>query len=149
MRDSPDGPAAERDDTDAASTCASDHGRGVGAVVGDGKDHDVRLNGIGGQPYSRVGPESRGDELRVCVILSEPVDMMLERVETGCAQNANLAHGTAEHPAMANAIAYHVPRTCQHRSRGSAQPLRERDGDDVEWRGQFLDGPAACGRCIP
>ena len=61
------------------------------------------------------------------VVVGEPVDMVIERVDAGGGADAGLAHRAAEALLPAPDVVDEIVRACDHRADRSAQPLREID----------------------
>src|SRR6185437_5345358 len=73
-------------------------------------------------------------EPRIGVILAEPAEIMVERVESGGGEDARLAQRAAEHaprPRRARDVALLPGEKAADRA---AEPLRQRDRDEIEGR---------------
>src|SRR4029453_11895565 len=62
---------------------------------------------------------------------------MLEGVQAGGREDANLSHRAAEHPAVTQRRIDQGARAGQERSAWCTEPLRERNRDQIEWRGEL------------
>ena len=115
------------------------------------KDHDVGLDrrrdrsGRRGLAASRVG-----DAPRMRVIVRQPSHVMVERVEAGGREDAGLPHRAAEHaPVRACARAISAARPGEQRAARRAEPLRQRDRDEVERRREHGGRRARRDRGVP
>ena len=91
-------------------------------------EHDVRLRRHDGNARQR---EARRQPLRARVVLGEAVDMMVERVQAGRGQNADLAHAAAPALARAARLLDDLGVAHQNGADGAAQPFREAHHDGV------------------
>ena len=57
------------------------------------------------------------------MILGEPSDVVLQRVEPGGGEHASLAHATADHLAQAPRLADECLATAEHRPHRRTEPL--------------------------
>ena len=81
---------------------ARDEGRGVDRHLGrELPDDDVGLDGGDVEHDAGRARQRLGEAARVGVILGEPRDVVLERVQAGGGEDAGLAHAAAEHLAPA------------------------------------------------
>ena len=79
--------------------------------------------------------EPLSEPLRVLVIAREPFHVVLQHVEAGGRDDADLAHGAAQHLAGAPGLVDEVPRAAEHRAGRGAEPLGEADRHSVEVTG--------------
>ena len=76
--------------------------------------------------------ETVGQPARVAVIVGQPLDVMLERVEAGGGEDAGLAHAAAEHLADAVHAVDELRRAADQRADRRAEALRQAERDGVE-----------------
>ena len=57
----------------------------------------------------------------ILVVLDEPLDMVVERMQAGGGKDTDLAHGAAEHAPVANGPPDDVARPGEQRAAGRAQ----------------------------
>ena len=94
---------------------------------------------------ARRARQRLGEAARVGVILGQPRDVVLERVEAGGGEDAGLAHAAAEHLAPAVRAVDERLRAREQRADRRAEPLGQADADGVERRRQLAarDMPVA------
>ena len=98
-------------------------------VCGNVHEHDIRLRRLDGETQLA---KSGGQVLGVLVIFREAAHVMLERIQARGRQHAGLAHAATERLAPTTRGIDEVARAEQHRAGGSAQTLREANGDRIE-----------------
>ena len=99
--------------------------------VGHAEDDHIRL-GLPNERNAGEPGETARQTLRVRVIVGQPLDVMLERVEPGRGKDAGLAHGPSEHLAEPVHAVDECATSDDQGSDGGAEPLRETEGDRVE-----------------
>ena len=113
------------------------------------EDEDVRLDGRRVEIEGRRLREPVGEEPGVRVVVGQAVEMVVEGVVGGRGEDADLAHRAAGHPPVADRAVDEGPRAREHRAARRAEPLRERDVDDVERPRQLRERHAQRGRGVP
>ena len=73
------------------------------------------------------------------VVVGEPVDVVVERVQAGGRDDPRLAHRAAEQVLQPPRVAHHLVTAGEHRAERAAEPLREAERDRVEARADLLD----------
>ncbi len=73
-----------------------------------------------------------GEPTRVCVVVREALDVVLERVEPGGGDDAGLAHRASEHVLEAPGLRLALGRGCENGAEGAAEALREAERHRVE-----------------
>ena len=63
--------------------------------------------------------------------------MVIERVESGSREDADLSHRATQHPSRTDGPRDDVARPGEKRAAGSTEAFRERHRDDVEGPGQL------------
>ena len=93
--------------------------------------HEVRLHllEVDRQPG---GDEPLAEPPRAPVVVGEPVEVVVERVDAGGGHDAGLAHGAAEQELGSGAPSSSAPRTRHERAERAAEPLGQAEGDRVE-----------------
>ena len=76
------------------------------------------------------------------MVVGEPVDHVLERVDAGRGDDAGLAHAAAEHLAVAPRLGDELLRAAEHGADRAAQALREAERDRVAVRREAGDRDA-------
>ena len=75
--------------------------------------------------------QSLRESLRACVVLSEPLDVVVERVEGGGGHDPRLPHRTAEQELAAPRFPHRLARAGEDRSERTAEPFGETERDGV------------------
>ncbi len=70
------------------------------------------------------------------MVVGEPVDVVVERVDTGCGHDPGLAHGAAEEVLLTPGTLDQLARAGEERAEGAAEALGETERDGVEARGE-------------
>ena len=78
----------------------------------------------------------------VGVVVGKSLDVMIERVEPCGGEDADLAHGPAEHPPVTDRTCQQVVEPASTPAPGCAQSLRQCDGYEIERRGQIGQCPS-------
>ena len=113
-------------------------GHEVGRVVA-WHHHDVGLDGGAIEIDAGEASEAIGDERGVGVIVGETLDVVVECVQRGGGEEADLAHRAAEHASRPHGTADDVARAGQERAARSPKAFRERHGHHVERRREHRD----------
>ena len=120
-----------------------------GAVGRETEDDDIRLYGGEVEDHARALRQPLGNPPGVGVVIRQAVEMMVECVDAGRAENARLAHRTARHAPVAYRPVDQRARTGEQRAAGRAQSLGQRDRDQIERRGERRAGAPARHRSVP
>ena len=72
--------------------------RNVRVLLGEAEHHDVGAYARRIEKHPRGLRQSRRDLLRVRVILGQPIQVVIERVQPGGAKDPDLAHRPPQHP---------------------------------------------------
>ena len=83
------------------------------------------------------------------MVVAQARQMVLEPVQGGGGEDADLAHRPAEHAAVAQRPGDELARAGEQRPARRAQPLGERHRDHVEGRGEPVDAETGRDRRIP
>ena len=106
---------------------------------------EVRLDLLEIDGHSRL-VDRLGERARPRVILGEPLDVVVERVQPRSRDDAGLAHGAAEQVLLPPRAGHELARTREQRTERATEPLREAQRHRVEARG---DRPTARHRAQP
>ena len=93
----PDPARGKGEDQHAYFPRTGNHGRRIRCILRHVGNHDVGLDGGEVDPEGRRGRQHLGQRARVGVILREVADMVIQRIQTGCGEEADLAHGSPHH----------------------------------------------------
>ena len=132
-----DPPAPRRADAHVLRRQRGDHG---GRVL-HGGDHDVRLLR---QHVQAERAQTVGQHTRVLVVLGQPLDVVVERVEASGRQHSGLPHRPAQHLLPAPGLLDQLARAAQHRAHRRSEPLGEVEPGGVE-AGGVVGGRHTCG----
>src|SRR5688572_9208678 len=88
MGDESDRPGTKGDAQDTALPCPRNDRGTIRGIICDAKDDDVRLNGA--EPDSCASGETLRDQSRIVVILDQPFHVVVERIDPGCGEDADL-----------------------------------------------------------
>ena len=82
--------------------------------------------------------QSLRQQLGVGVVLGEPADVVLERIQPGRGDHAGLAHRAAEDFPVSKGFLHEVRTAEEKRPRRRAQAFRQADGNRIEALAEFL-----------
>jgi hypothetical protein len=82
------------------------------------------------------------------VIVGEPLDVMVERVDAGRGDDARLPHRAAEEVLAAPRLRHQLVRAGDQRAQRTAQPFREAERDRVERTADARGRDTARDRCV-
>ena len=94
-----------------------------------GRSSSRRWSGSTARPASASPSASR---LRPRVVVGEPLDVVVERVDAGRGDDPRLAHRTAEEVLHAPRVRHHLGGAGEERAERAAETLRETERDGVE-----------------
>lgn len=83
--------------------------------------------------------QTLGERLCIGMIVSEPVDMVFQRIQTRRSENPCLPQAAAQHLAQAPCFGDQCRRTNEHRSYWRAESFGKAYGHGVEWARQHAD----------
>ena len=95
---------------------------------------EVRLDLLEIDRHSRL-VDRLGERPRPLVILRQPLDVVVERVQTRSRDDAGLSHGAAEQVLLPPRAGHELLRTGEQRPERAPEPLREAERHGVEARG--------------
>ena len=109
--------------------------------------HEVRLDLLEIDGHAgRV--ERLGERARASVVVREPLDVVVERVEAGRRDDPGLAHRAAEEVLLAPRALHQLARAGEQRPERAAEPLREAERHRVEAAGDLGGRDAERGRRV-
>ena len=117
---------AESKDQQAALPGAGDHGQSIGGMRGQIEDKDFCLDRAWVEDDAAAARQPFSDQACIGVIVSQPLEVVVESVKAGCGEETDLPHGTAEHPSVANTAPDDLGRPGQQGASRSTKPFRER-----------------------
>src|SRR5262249_45648002 len=113
---------------------------------------EVRLDAVEIDREAARG-EPFGEAARAAVVVGEPLDVVVERIDAGCSHDAGLAHGAAEQVLAAARLEHQLGGAGEQRAERAPETLREAERDRVEvaavlrcghaGRGSRIEDPAA------
>ena len=92
---------------------------------------EVRLDAVGIDGEARLG-EARARAAARGVVVGEPLDVVVERVDAGRRDDPRLAHRAAEEVLQPPRLSHHLGRAGEQRAERAAEALREAERDGVE-----------------
>ncbi len=76
------------------------------------------------------------------MVLGQPLDVVVERVQPGSRHDPCLTHRTTEAVLLDPRAPHQLVRACDQRAERAAEPFREAEGDGVEEAGDLGRGNA-------
>ena len=101
--------------------------------------------GVDGEPG--LGEPQR-EPLRTGMVVGEPVDVVVERIDASGRDDAGLAHRAAEEVLQAPCVRHHLGIAGEDRAQRAAEPLREAERDGVEARADLGRVDPERDRCV-
>ncbi len=101
------------------------------------EDHDIGLHRGEVELDTPQPGKTFRQQPRVGMVLGKPVEIMVERLEPGGGEDARLSHRATKHPAGAMGPRDVVGAARKNTADRAAQPLRQRDRDQIKGCGEF------------
>ena len=132
-----DGRVDRRREADALVAKARERVRAREAERRDVDLDEVRLDLLESDGDVRASCETLGEQAGTRVVVGEPVDVVLERVDARRGDDPGLAHRAAEEVLLAPGALDQLARAREQRAERAAQALRETERDGVEAGGDL------------
>src|SRR5262245_6103838 len=104
MRHGSDPSRPEREHQNATILRPLDNRRGIGRLIGQLEKYEIRLDVRQVDDHAWAGREPLRYQARIRMVFGQSLQVVVESVEPGRRENANLSHRAAEHPPAANSL---------------------------------------------
>src|SRR5262245_7380850 len=121
----------------------------VRRLVSQAENNDVCLQRGWIEHHALTRGQAPSDELRILMILAQPLEVVIERVQARRRKDADLAHGATRHASISNTALDHAARAGQERAARCTETFRKGNRHEIEWRGERRERIARCNRGIP